>query len=199
MARMRSVSAHRKVIQAAVQLVAARGFDATSMDAIAESSGVSKATIYKHWPDKEALMLELMAEMSGLHSRPKFDSGNVRADMAAVLGYRPEENGETRERIMPHFMAYSARHPAFGRAWRSMVMEPPRRELTHLLKKGIASGQLSNQIDFEVALALLIGPILYRHVFLYKGEADHGDLAAQVVESFWRAWGVRPKQAKKAL
>jgi AcrR family transcriptional regulator len=191
-ARTRSVSAHRSVMRAAVELVAERGFDATSMDAIADASGVSKATIYKHWPDKEALMLEIMAEMTGLNSRPKFDSGNVRADMAAVLAYRPEENAETRERIMPHFMAYSALHPAFGRAWRTTVMEPPRRELTRLIQQGIAAGELSKEIDFDFALALLIGPIIYRHVFLHKGEADHSKLAAQVVESFWRAWGAPP-------
>jgi len=105
-------------MHAAVELVAERGVDATSMDAIADSSGVGKATIYKRWPDKEALMLEIMAEMNGIHTRPKFDSGDTRADMTAVLAYRSRENAEARERIMPHFMAYSARHPEFGRAWR---------------------------------------------------------------------------------
>ena len=38
-----------------MQLFSERGIDATSMDAIAETSGVSKATIYKHWQDKDAL------------------------------------------------------------------------------------------------------------------------------------------------
>jgi len=81
LARTRSASAHQRVLNAAVELVAERGVDATSMDAIADCSGVSKATIYKHWPDKEALMLEMMAQMAGIHARPKFDSGNTRADM----------------------------------------------------------------------------------------------------------------------
>jgi len=70
LARTRSASAHQRVLNAAVELVAERGVDATSMDAIADCSGVSKATIYKHWPDKEALMLEMMAQMAGIHARP---------------------------------------------------------------------------------------------------------------------------------
>ncbi len=56
MVRPRSAQAHKKVLDAAVQLFSDRGIDATSMDAIAETSGVSKATIYKHWPDKDALV-----------------------------------------------------------------------------------------------------------------------------------------------
>ena len=108
MPRTRSASAHHKVLDAALELVAEHGVDATSMDAIARRSGVSKATIYKHWADKDALLLEMMADVNGLHTRPPFDSGNTRADMVAVLSYRPRENAEMRERIMPHFVAYSA-------------------------------------------------------------------------------------------
>src|SRR5215831_15652280 len=74
MARTRSLSAHRKVLDAALELVADAGVEATSMDAIARKSGVSKATIYKHWADKDALLLEMMAVAAGLHTRPKFDS-----------------------------------------------------------------------------------------------------------------------------
>src|SRR3982750_1368040 len=98
MPRTRSEAAHRKVIEAALELVADRGVEATSMDAIAEASGVSKATIYKHWPDKNALLLELMAEVNGLHSRPAFDTGSPRAGMVAVLSYRPPDRPEVRER-----------------------------------------------------------------------------------------------------
>ena len=55
MARQKSAQAHRRVLDAAIGLFAEYGIDATSMDAIAEASSVSKATIYKHWPDKDAL------------------------------------------------------------------------------------------------------------------------------------------------
>src|SRR5947209_10477596 len=114
MPRGRSTSAHQKVLNAAIQLIAEQGIEATSMDAIARESGVSKATIYKHWTDKDALLLDLIAEVNELHTRPKFDSGNTRADMIAVLSYRPLEKTNIRERIMPHFIAYSASHAAFA-------------------------------------------------------------------------------------
>ena len=191
MARTPSASAHRRVLDAARWLFAERGIDATSMDAIAEASRVSKATIYKHWTDKDALLLEVMADMSGIHKRPAFDSGNTRADMIAVLAYRPPEDAGMRERMTPHFMAYSAKNPSFGMAWRKMVMEPPRRELTHLMEQGMEKRELSPDLDIDLCLALLLGPMVYWHVFL-KGSAEEPPPVAEgVVDAFWRAFGLK--------
>ena len=166
------------------------------MDAIAGRSGVSKATIYKHWKDKEALLLEVMADLHGLHARPTFDSGHTRADMVAVLAHRPPENAEMRERILPHFVAYSARNSAFGLAWRKMVMEPPLRELKHLMKLGIEKGEFSPGLNIELSLALLLGPMLYWHIFLKCPAGDRVKLAEDVIDTFWKAFGLKKQRRK---
>ncbi len=191
MPRTRSAVAHQKVLDATLELVAECGVEGASMDAIAGRSGVSKATIYKHWPDKEALLLEAMAELHGLHARPKFDSGDIRADMVAVLAYQPRENAERRKEIAPHFMAYSARNDSFGAAWRNMVMEPPRRELKHLMLLGIKKKELAENLNLDLALALLLGPILYWYVFLRRTTHEPRTLAEGVVDAFWKAFSVR--------
>jgi AcrR family transcriptional regulator len=197
MARTRSASAHRRVLAAALELVAERGIEATSMDAVARQSGVSKATIYKHWTDKDALLLEMLATMHGLRDRPSFDSGNTRADLIAVLAYRPKGDAEMRERIMPHFAAYSAANSAFGIAWRNTVMEPPRRELRHLLEQGIEKGELSPRLDMDVSLAILLGPMLYWYIFLRRTAEDPKSLATAIVDTFWRAFA-RPANGRAA-
>lgn len=189
MPRTRSESAHKKVIRAALELVAKGGVEAASMDAIAARSGVSKATIYKHWADKNALLLESMGAVNGLDSRPAFDSGNTRADMVAVLSYRPKENSRMREKVLPHFVAYSASHLEFGIAWRDMVMEPPRRELRHLISKGVAKGEIVCDVDMDLCLALLLGSLMYWHIFLKRTNVDPKVLAEGVVDIFWRAFG----------
>src|SRR5271165_7561064 len=126
MVRRRSAEAHDKVLNAAVELFAERGIDATSMDAVAEASGVSKATIYKHWPDKDSLALEVMAYLYGLDEEPPvFDSGDFRADLIAQLQYEPAADRKAmRERITPHLIAYASTNRAFGVAWRARVVEP---------------------------------------------------------------------------
>ena len=199
MARTRSASAHRKVLDAALELIAERGVNATSMDAIARKSGVSKATIYKHWADKDALLLDVMADLHELHRRPIFNSGNTRADLIAVLSYRPREKAGIRERIMPHLIAYSASNASFGLAWRNMVMEPPRRELKRLLKRGIEKSELAPNLDVDLSLALLLGPIIYWHVFLRRTSENPKGLAEGVVEAFWRAFGRRKVLSKGSV
>ncbi len=121
MARKRSEQAHSRVIDAAVALFVESGIESTSMDAIARASGVSKATIYRHWPDKDTLCLEVLAYLHGLDKElPVFDTGDFRADMIAQLRYDPAEDRKAlRERIIPHLMAYASHNRVFGAAWRS--------------------------------------------------------------------------------
>lgn len=163
MARPRSAQAHTDVLDAAQTLFAERGFDATSMDAIAAVSGVSKATIYKHWPDKDALCLEVMMRIHGRDEPPEdIDSGDLRTDLIAVLGHRPPERyAAVRERIIPHLMAYSARNPEFAHAWRARALNPPRAQLLAILQRAQRRGQLPPTLDTDIAIALLFGPNLY--------------------------------------
>src|ERR1700760_3512375 len=170
MARPKSTHAHKKVLDSAVQLFSERGIDATSMDAIAEASGVSKATIYKHWDDKDALILEVMGHLHGLdEERPIFDSGDFRADLIATLEYHPAPERQTlREKLMPHMMAYAARNREMGVVWRARVVEPSRLALARIIKRGEKQGALRRNIDPEVGIALLLGPLIYRNVFLLQ-------------------------------
>src|SRR4029077_17297079 len=128
MVRPRSAHAHAQVLDAALKLFAAQGIEATSMDAIALASGVSNATIYKHWPDKDALCLEAISLLHGGEQPwPALDSGDVRADLIAALGYHPSRpHPDLRMRIMPHLWAYAARSPEFGKVWRERAFEPVR-------------------------------------------------------------------------
>ncbi len=195
MARSRSTEAHEKVLNAALGLFAERGIEATSMDAIAQASGVSKATIYNHWVDKEALLLEVMLMVNGLDREPEdVDTGDLQRDLTTVLTRKPPDKfDDARNRMMPTLIAYSAVHPEFGKAWRHRVMEPPRQCLKRVLRRGISRGVLPQNLDLEAAMALLLGPMLYAHVF-HKQEPNPPDLGPVTAQAFWRAHSQARKQ-----
>jgi AcrR family transcriptional regulator len=196
-ARTRSVHAHKKVLEAAAHLFADRGIDATSMDAIAETSGVSKATIYKHWQDKDALCLEVMGHLHGLDEKPPvFDSGDFRADLIDQLRYQPAAGHQAlREKVTPHMIAYASRNRAMGAVWRSRVVEPSRAAFMNMIKRGEKRGILRSGIDPEIGLALLIGPMMYRHIFISKaGGKAPKDLEVQVADAFLAAFGAEGKK-----
>src|SRR5580658_1936256 len=187
MARGLSQRAHDKVLEAATNLFAERGIDATSVDAIATASGVSKATVYKHWADKDALCLEVLVHVHELdEGPPELDSGNLREDLKAFLKYEPSpRKAAIQKRLMPHLIAYSARNEQFGRAWKARVMERARDFLRKLLRRGVDRGMLPAVLDEELGVALLLGPMMYRHIF--GSSVDREWLAEGAVNSFWKA------------
>lgn len=187
MARGLSQRAHQKVLEAALNLFADKGIDTTSVDAIAASSGVSKATIYKHWADKDALCMEVMVYIHELDDGPpETDSGDLKADLVAYLVYEPaQRKADLQKRIMPHLIAYSARNPEFGRAWRMRVLERARTGLRKLVRRGMDRGIFPTILDEELAVPLLLGPMMF--CYILGPRLDRKWLATGTVESFWKA------------
>lgn len=196
MARARSQEAHEQVLRTALDLFAERGIDSTSMDAIARTSGISKATIYNHWANKEVLLLDVMLMVNGLDRDPEdVDSGDLCRDLATVLSRRPpDEFDSVRDRMMPALMAYSAVHREFGDAWRHRVMEPSRMLLKRILRRGIERKLLPRTLDMDGAMALLLGPLIYAKVF--QDEVLNSDMGRKAAESFWRAHRIDVGTAK---
>lgn len=199
MARQRSTKAHEKVLHAALCLFGERGIEATSMDAIARVSGVSKATIYNHWQNKEALLLDVMMQVNGLNQQPdEVDTGSMERDLAIVLSRRPPgEFEEARTRMMPSLLAYSAVHTEFGQAWRHRVMEPPRQSLKRILKREMERGVLDANVDMDVAMALLLGPVFYNHIFVKGPKEKKREIGAETAEAFVRAFAVPAATRRK--
>jgi AcrR family transcriptional regulator len=183
MARPRSAQAHEKVLKAALALVAEHGIEGASMDAIARLSGVSKATVYKHWASKEELCLEAICHLSG--AMPAFASGDARGDIVDFLRHLARvQKPETLGRIWPRVIGYAASNPAFAKAWREHSMEPRRAELTRLLQQAISQGELRRDIDLDLAMDLLIGPVMHRR---FMNTTVPAKVPERVVDAFWRA------------
>ena len=128
-----------------------------------------------------------MTYLAGLdEGPPRTDSGDWKADAIAFLVYEaPPRTEAIKRRLMPHLIAYAAKNEEFGRAWRARAMERIRSGLKELVRRGIDRGIFSSVLDEELAVALLVGPMMFRHIF--RGSLDKEWLARGAVESFWRA------------
>jgi AcrR family transcriptional regulator len=200
MARTQSVDAHNRVLEAALELFVERGIEPTSMDALAAASGVSKATIYKHWPGgKESLLMELLLTVSGAATEvEEQDTGDLYTDLARVLTDKPRnDRPEEKNRLMPQMIAYSATHQKFGAAWRSRVMEVPKRRLKRILDQATKDGRVSGKLEMNTCYALLLGPLLFIHIL--GAEAEQMNLGKASAETFCRAYELtnKPKTSRK--
>jgi hypothetical protein len=111
----------------------------------------------------------------------------------------PDEFDAVRTRLMPSMIAYSAVHPKFGQDWRFRVMEPPRQCIKEILERGMKLGLLPSDLDIEAGVSLLLGPVLYTHIFQKERLAQAPDIGPKAAESFWRAFSqVRKERLEQA-
>jgi AcrR family transcriptional regulator len=200
MPRTRSVRAHDDVLDAALSLFAARGIDATSVDAIAEASGVSKATIYKHWADKNALCLEALSRITGDAPAGEVDDrGDLRAELLAAISQAPKSGHEAlRARIMPHMVAYAARHPPFARAWQARFFEPRRQRIAQAIERAVKRGELAPPANMDHVVAALVGPGMYGQILKRLHREIAAGLPEFVIETFVRAHSTTAVTGRRA-
>ena len=119
--------------------------------------------------------------------------------MYVTLRSVPKHAGiEPEKKLLPQLVAYSARNHEFGRAWRARVMERARNGVKKLLRRGMERGIFPAALDEDLGVALLFGPMMFRHIF--SGSMDKEWLARGAVEAFWKAHareGSRPMHAAR--
>jgi AcrR family transcriptional regulator len=181
MPRQLSARAHEEALEAALKLIGERGIENVSMDAIAEESGVSKATIYKHWENKEALCLDAIARVRA-HLPPP-GTGDPKREMAALLrGLTRAGKHSNLAAIMPKVVSYASTHPAFRSAWRERVEEPRRARVRSLIERAVLQGQLRPGVDLDLAYHMLFGPLMYHRL---TGAGMPAQMPERIVDAFW--------------
>jgi AcrR family transcriptional regulator len=177
--RPRSEKAHKAVLDAAAELLLARGLSAVSMDAVAERAGVSKATIYRWWPTKETLALDaLFTEWAAARPYPR-DTGTLRGDLLALL--RPWArlaSSRPYGRVIAALLTEAQTDPAFAAEYRHRVVEPRRDQARAIFRRAVERDEISPDTKIEVALDLLYGPLYHR---LLHGHAPLNDRFTQDV------------------
>jgi AcrR family transcriptional regulator len=171
--RPRSKARKQAILHAAFELLGERGLSATSMNAVAERAGVSKATIYRWWDSKELLALDaLYAEWDAASPAPR-QTGTLRGEMLALV--RPWVRlvaARPSARILTALLAEAQNDPEFADAYRAHFVEPRRDQARAMFTRAIARGEIPADTDIEVAIDHLWGPFYHR---LFHGHAPLND------------------------
>jgi AcrR family transcriptional regulator len=171
--RPRSERARKAILEAASELLLARGLSAVSMDAVAERAGVSKATIYRWWPTKETLALDaLYTEWAAARPHPR-DTGSLRGDLLSLL--RPWArlaSSRPYGRVVAALLTEAQTDPAFAAEYRERFVEPRRQQAREIFRRAIERAEIPADTNVEVVLDLLYGPLYHR---LLHGHAPLND------------------------
>jgi AcrR family transcriptional regulator len=187
--RPRSQKTHKAILDAAAELLLARGLAAVSMDAVAERAGVSKATIYRWWPTKETLALDaLYTEWAAARPYPR-DTGSLRGDLLSLL--RPWArlaSSRPYGRVIAALLTEAQTDPVFAAEYHHRVLEPRRDQARAVFHRAIERGEIPADTKIDVALDLLYGPLYHR---LLHGHAPLNDRFVQDVVDMARG-GIQP-------
>ncbi|HEY2947174.1 MAG TPA: TetR/AcrR family transcriptional regulator [Micromonosporaceae bacterium] len=182
--RPRSARVDEAIIDAVLDLLAeGTAVEALSIEAIAARAGVGKATIYRRWSGKDALLIDALRTLKGAPPRPLGRS--VREDLLRLLSAVGSKGGTVDQRaikIMPCLVPEVRRSPEQYRLYQELV-EPRRQVMRAVLRRGIETGELRPDIDLEVTMAILTGPVLMQRLLRWSPVLDDDDLPGQVVDA----------------
>jgi AcrR family transcriptional regulator len=188
--RPRDARADSAIVAAALQLMAEHGVHALRMDDVAELAGVGKATIYRRYRSKEQLVTDAVRALLSDINIP--DSGSIRGDLLALMRDAVAlYSNPLPARLMPTLVDEMSRNTELATVARRTFLSARREALRSIFQRALARGELRADIDMELALDVLAGPLFYR--LLITGGPIDEQLAVGTVELLLR--GFAPTRA----
>jgi AcrR family transcriptional regulator len=186
--RPRRAATRRAIVEATLALLAERGFQAATIDAIAAQAGVGRNTIYRRWTTKEELFADALHELTAdldVHEGDDLyallldwvrDFARIFAD--PLFG-----------RILPGVLGELQRSPDFARVYVDRVVRPRREALEEVLTAAIERGELRSGVDVDQVSDLLAGAPFVRLLPLGLPPVTE-DYAEELLDTIWR--GIKP-------
>jgi AcrR family transcriptional regulator len=179
--RPRSVRADEAIIDAILDLFAeGNSADTISIEAVAARAGVGKATIYRRWPNKDALLLDAVTSMKG--PVPAVRGESVRDDLIALLSRVGQQQDARSARIMSCLLPEIHRSASMRDCYQNVV-EPRRQAVREVLMRGVRTGELRPDIDIDLTMSLLSAPVVLPILLQWTPAVADDDLAARVVDA----------------
>lgn len=179
------------ILDATLQLLARDGdVGSLTVEAVAARSGVAKTTIYRRWRDKWELALDaVMIDMLPRLDEP-VDVGDTRKELLTFINsvvkmLATPPYGQAMQALVSQI----ATDADLARVYREQVVEPRHAELTPVIKRGIARGDLRPDTDVRLIHELLVGPIFYR--LLFSGAALDRNLGRRIVDAILAGFAPR--------
>ena len=177
----RSSSTHDAILAAAERLVRRRGYIRVTIEAIAAAAGAGKQTIYRWWPSKAALYLELYESLVA-EQKLQFDTGSVAGDLRFFMRRLFRILTATPARaILTGLIAETQSDPEVAKALMAHLVRGRRHMIRGIFERGQARGEIRGNADIDFAVDLISGAVWFRLLLGQALDARFADkLAAQI-------------------
>ncbi len=189
--RPRSAEADLAIVRAALELLVDDGYRALTMEKVRERSGVGKATLYRRHGSKEELVRAVVEHLHQNLPVPE-DTGSLQGDFAAVAANAVANAQSTRfATFMPRVLAEVAHIPELQEIFYEALVRPRRDTLAAILRRAIERGEIRADVDVELAIDVLAGPMIYK-IIITGGDLEQiAAMPGRVLELAMN--GLRPR------
>lgn len=159
--RPRSDEARKAILNSTLALLKNVGFEELSIEGIAARAGVGKATVYRWWPNKAAVVIDAFLVIVEPELRfPKGDSARdtIRQQMRRLVRLMRGELGT----VLATIVGAGQSQPEMLEAIRKNWVEPRRKEARALVQKAQSAGEIRDDIPADTILDILYGSLYYR-------------------------------------
>ncbi len=168
----------REILDAALEVLADVGYDRLTMDAVATGAKASKATLYRRWSTKQALVVDAVCSQKSHAQVP--DTGSLRGDLLALHcelgGFRDPRHLA----VLAAVVTAMARDEEFADTYRRDFIGPKIAAARVIFDRALARGEIAEGVDVELLDPAVPGIVLHR-VFLL-GEEATPELITQIVD-----------------
>jgi AcrR family transcriptional regulator len=184
--RPRNPHADEAILSAAVDLLIEEGFARLSIEGVAARAGVGKATVYRRWENKTALVVDAIKERL-VSSIDIPDSGDFQADIEAVLTQILVRLGGMEGQVWRAVVGELVKNEELARVFRHGLMAAGRAEMRSRLEAAMRRGEVPHG---DVELLSDVGVAILHYRALVSGEPLDADLPRRIVNQFF------PKEAR---
>jgi AcrR family transcriptional regulator len=183
--RPRRAETGQAIVDATLALLAESGFQATTVDAIAERAGVAKNTIYRRWDSKEELIADALDQLTRpeIHVSESAGVYEVLREHARDLA-RVVADPQVR-RILPDMLGELQRNRAFAVTFAERLLRPRRTAIVDRLRRAVERGELRRDADVELIADLLGGPPFVRVLLPFDVPQMSEHDADVLVDTIW--------------
>jgi AcrR family transcriptional regulator len=162
--RPRSEKSRRAILAATRRLLEAGTVRDLSIEGIAREAGVGKTTIYRWWPNKAAVVIDAFFDGAAAAKAPAQAETAAETLALEAAGLVEALRGPS-GRIVAEIVAEGQSDPSILETCRRTVLSDRRSAAKEVIVRGIAAGEFDSEIDVELALDMLYGPVYFRLMF----------------------------------
>ncbi|HSF97474.1 MAG TPA: TetR/AcrR family transcriptional regulator [Ornithinibacter sp.] len=168
----------QEIFHATLTVLAEMGYDNMTLDAVATAAHASKATLYRRWNGKLALVIDALKSMKATSTVP--DTGSLREDLLATYCSAGGVTDRASVDTFASVLTAVTRDPEFAEVFRAEIVEPKLLASRAIYERAQERGEIPADADIDLFAHSLAGIVLHRHYVL--GAFPDDDLVARVLD-----------------